>query len=121
VLLSTALQKRIYKLSEPELKFFGIGTAVTTFLIIMRHLYWWWPLHPIGYALAFSWNLMAYWLSILAAWAIKFPLMRYAGVRSYRKARPFFLGLILGEFTMALLWTMLNWLADVPAPYFPWG
>jgi hypothetical protein len=103
------------------LKFFGIGTAVTTFLIIMRHLYWWWPLHPIGYALAFSWNLMAYWLSILAAWAIKFPLMRYAGVRSYRKARPFFLGLILGEFTMALLWTMLNWLADVPAPYFPWG
>ena len=103
------------------LKFFGIGTAFTTFLIIMRHLYWWWPLHPIGYALAFSWNLMAYWLSILAAWAIKSPLMRYAGVRSYRKARPFFLGLILGEFTMALLWTMLNWLADVPAPYFPWG
>ena len=103
------------------LKFFGIGTVITTFLIVMRHLYWWWPLHPIGYALAFSWNLMAYWLSFLVAWIIKFSLMRYSGVRSYRKARPFFLGLILGEFTMALFWTMLNWLTGVPAPYFPWG
>jgi len=103
------------------LKFFGIGTAVTTFLIIMRHLYWWWPLHPIGYALAFSWNLMAYWLSILVAWVIKFSLMRYGGIRSYRKARPFFLGFILGEFSMALLWTVINWVTDVPAPYFPWG
>jgi hypothetical protein len=103
------------------LKFFGIGITVTTFLITMRHLYWWWPLHPIGYALAFSWNLQAYWLSILAAWAIKFPLMRYGGIRSYRKIRPFFLGLILGEFSMALLWTVVSWVADVPAPAFPWG
>jgi len=103
------------------LKFFGIGAVVTIFLTTMRHLYWWWPLHPIGYALAFSWNLMAYWLSILAAWVIKFALMHYGGIRSYRQARPFFLGLILGEFCMALLWTMVNWLGDVPAPYFPWG
>jgi len=103
------------------LKFFGIGVVFTMFLTIMRHLYWWWPLHPIGYALAFSWNLMAYWLTLLAAWAIKFPLMRYGGIRSYRKARPFFMGLILGEFTMSLIWTVISWVADVPAPYFPWG
>ena len=103
------------------LRFFGIGVVFTAFLIMMRHLYWWWPLHPIGYAISFSWNLQAYWLCFLLAWAIKYPLMRYGGMRSFRKARPFFLGLILGEFNMALLWTLITLVADVPAPYFPWG
>ncbi|MDE0555507.1 MAG: hypothetical protein OXI24_14895, partial [Candidatus Poribacteria bacterium] len=36
--------------------FFGIGALVTTGLVILRMLYWWWPLHPLGYALSASWT-----------------------------------------------------------------
>jgi hypothetical protein len=34
--------------------------------------------------------------------------------------RPLFLGMILGEFSMAIFWTALGALAHAPAPTFPW-
>ena len=34
--------------------------------------------------------------------------------------RPFFLGMILGEFSMAILWTALSALLQAPPPAFPW-
>jgi hypothetical protein len=48
-------------------------------------------------------------------------LLRYGGMKLYRQARPFFLGMILGEFTSALLWALANALLDTPVPPFPWA
>jgi hypothetical protein len=46
----------------------------------------------------------------------------------YGKARPFFLGLILGEFGIAVFFVLLNAVSHqispehtIPAPPFPWG
>ena len=102
------------------LVFFTVGVGVTIFLVIMRTMFWWWPLHPLGYALSASWTLIVFWFPVLVAWAIKQPLMRYGGIKHYRKFRPFFLGMIFGEFGLAVLWTIVSWAADVPAPSFPW-
>ena len=100
--------------------FFGVGILVTTGLVILRMLYWWWPLHPLGYALSASWTLVVFWFPVLIAWAIKTPLLRYSGIRQYQRLRPFFLGMVFGEFSMAVLWTLISWSANVPAPFFPW-
>ena len=100
--------------------FFGIGALVTTALVILRMLYWWWPLHPLGYALSASWTLIVFWFPVLIAWGIKTPLLRYSGIRQYQRLRPFFLGMVFGEFSMAVVWTLISWGANVPAPFFPW-
>ena len=100
--------------------FFGVGILVTTGLVILRMLYWWWPLHPLGYALSASWTLVVFWFPVLIAWSIKMPLLRYSGIRQYQRFRPFFLGMVFGEFSMAVLWTLISWAANVPAPFFPW-
>ena len=100
--------------------FFGIGALVTTGLVILRMLYWWWPLHPLGYALSASWTLIVFWFPVFIAWGIKTPLLRYSGIRQYQRLRPFFLGMVFGEFSMAVVWTLISWGANVPAPFFPW-
>ena len=100
--------------------FFGIGALVTTGLVILRMLYWWWPLHPLGYALSASWTLIVFWFPVLIAWGIKMPILRYSGIRQYQRLRPFFLGMVFGEFSMAVVWTLISWGANVPAPFFPW-
>ena len=100
--------------------FFGVGILVTTGLVILRMLYWWWPLHPLGYALSASWTLVVFWFPVLIAWCIKTPILRYSGIRQYQRLRPFFLGMVFGEFGMAVLWTLISWAANVPAPFFPW-
>jgi len=102
------------------LAFFIVGSGMTVFLVIMRTMFWWWPLHPLGYALSASWTMIVFWFPVLVAWTIKQPLMRYGGVKNYQKYRPFFLGMIFGEFGIAVLWTIVSWAADVPAPSFPW-
>jgi len=100
--------------------FFGVGIIVTAFLAYMRYSYFWWPLHPLGYALCYSWTIMVFWFACMVAWLLKVLVMRYGGVMMYLRARPFFLGLIMGEFTMAVVWAVIAWAAKVPAPTFPW-
>jgi hypothetical protein len=41
-------------------------------------------------------------------------------MKLYRRLRPFFLGMIFGEFGMAVIWTVVSWIFGVPAPSFPW-
>lgn len=100
--------------------FFGVGAAVTTLLAVFRALFPWWPLHPLGYALCGSWTMILLWFPCLITWLFKTLLLRYGGMRAFARLRPVFLGMILGEFTMAIFWTALGALLDAPAPSFPW-
>lgn len=100
--------------------FFVVGIVVTLFLAYMRYSFFWWPLHPLGYALCYSWTMQVFWFSCLVAWVIKVFVMRYGGMKMYLRARPLMLGLVLGEFSMAVLWALVAWIFKVPAPFFPW-
>jgi hypothetical protein len=100
--------------------FFGVGMGVTLLLAALRALLPWWPLHPLGYALCGSWTMILLWFPCLVTWLLKAVLLRYGGMRAFVLFRPLFLGMILGEFSMAILWTALGALAGAPAPVFPW-
>jgi len=100
--------------------FFVVGIVVTLFLTMMRSRFFWWPLHPLGYALAGSQSTIEFWFPCLLAWALKGLTLRYGGMSVYRAVRPFFLGLVLGEFGMAVLCSLVNLFCHVPAPPFPW-
>jgi len=100
--------------------FFTVGVVVTVFLSAMRTAFFWWPLHPLGYALSGSWATVDFWFSCMIAWALKSLTLRYGGMKSYTKLRPFFLGMVVGEFGMAVLFVLLNILFKFPPPEFPW-
>ena len=101
--------------------FFSVGVVMTIFLTVMRSLFFWWPLHPLGYALSGSWSTMQFWFPCMLAWALKSLCLRYGGMTQYIRVRPLFLGLVLGEFGMAVLSVILNLLFRLPAPAFPWN
>jgi hypothetical protein len=87
------------------------GFVVTTFLGLMRFRYPWWMFHPAGYAVSNGWSMNQFWLSLFFAWMIKATLLKYAGIKSYRAAIPFFMGLILGDFLGGSMWTLYGiWL-----------
>ncbi|MFI4983013.1 MAG: DUF6785 family protein, partial [Nevskiales bacterium] len=84
------------------------GMVMAAFLALMRSWFVDWPFHPAGYLVAGSFGLMRLWLPVFLAWAVKTIVLRYGGLRGYRAALPFFLGLVLGEFTAGFLRTVLD-------------
>ena len=84
------------------------GAGFTVFLGLMRARFLWWPFHPIGYMAASSYGAYRMWAPVFVTWVIKGMLLRYGGLRAYRRALPFFLGLILGEFSAGFLRTIID-------------
>jgi hypothetical protein len=84
------------------------GALFTIFLAGMRARFLWWPFHPAGYLVAGSFGLFRLWLPIFVSWLAKTFILRYGGLQGYRRALPFFLGLVLGEFGMGFLRTILD-------------
>jgi len=64
--------------------------------------------------------MIVFWFPCLVAWLCKGIILRYGGMKWYAGARPFFLGMVLGEFTMAVLWTVPSLFYRTPTPAFPW-
>jgi len=90
----------------------GLGGLLTAATIAMRNLVFWWPLHPIGLGITRSYAMTVMWLSILISWALKAVILRYGGLRLYRLALPFFLGLVLGEGFISGVWAIVGLLTD---------
>ena len=85
---------------------FGFGFSL--FLAQMRTHFLWWPFHPVGYLVSGSFGLFRLWLPIFLTWLAKTVILRYGGLDWYRKARPFFFGLIFGEFLVAFIRTCID-------------
>ena len=91
----------------------GIGGGVMTLLMLARHNFLWWPLHPLGFAVS-SISLTNYLtLSVFLAWLIKSIILKYGGPGLFHRARPFFLGLILGQFFVAGIWLVIDYLTGM--------
>jgi hypothetical protein len=48
------------------------------------------------------------------AWLVKWLILKYGGVKAYRKAVPFFFGIILGEFVVGGFWAILSIIVKKP-------
>jgi hypothetical protein len=91
-----------------------VGFLLTLTLNAARMRVGWFPFHPVGYAVSGSWSLSLLWLPLLIAWIVKSVLLRYGGLRAYRQALPFFLGVILGECVIGSLWMLIGILFHMP-------
>ncbi|MFC1717028.1 DUF6785 family protein [Candidatus Poribacteria bacterium] len=111
-------QPQVY---DPAGIFFTLGGFLFSVgLQIMRMRFLWWPLHPVGYLIS-SWTTFAgLWFSIFISWTIKFLLLRYRGVRGYRQAVPFFLGLVLGDVMVTSIISILGLFFGFRVVYLRW-
>ncbi len=113
-----------------RLWFIGLGIAAFGLLTLARHRLRRFPFHPLGYLLIllstyYAWVSPYYkgapglelsdaswlWGSAFVAWGIKRLIIKYGGMNSYRRAKPFFIGLVAG----AMLCLFVVNLADLAA------
>lgn len=90
-----------------------IGAVVMLLLVVAFHRFYWWPIHPIGYLTAYSSAMRILWLSFFIGWACNTLCMRYGGIRFFRKAQLFFVGLIIGDFLMGGSWAIVGFFTDI--------
>jgi hypothetical protein len=98
----------------------GAGLLMTTALLWLRFRFLWFPLHPLGYAMAasFGWVL---WGPFLLVWLVKRIVLKRGGPRAYAGLVPAFVGLSLGHFLGGGLWGLLACrLENVYAQYQVW-
>lgn len=82
------------------------GFLFTIFLSLLRTRYMWWSIHPLGYGLAVHTDL--FWAAFLISAVAKSWLLKYGGLKVYRQALPFFMGLVVGDFVMGAFWNFLS-------------
>ena len=110
-------QAWIHNLTKPDIPAtlaIGWGMAVTYFLYIMKLRVGWWPLHPLGFAISTSYSIGTLWCPLFIAWAAKSLTFKFGGLKAYRTALDFFLGLLLGDFIMGCIWPMIGWIIKAP-------
>ena len=112
-------EKGLDQMRQPHLIrvwFVLLGAGVFGLLTLLRSRVTSFPLHPVGYLLIlssiyFEWVSPYYkgdptlsagdgswlWGSALVAWLIKKLIVKYGGMNSYKRAKPFFIGLIVGS------------------------
>ena len=88
-------------LTSGHFVFLGVGVIATVLMTFLRHRLPWWRLHPIGFSIASVGQVRWTMLSLFAAWVAKVSLIRFGGLILYNRAKPFFIGLVVGHFTTA--------------------
>ena len=111
------LGRRLGNLTGPDypaIQACGIGFAITCILSFLRHRLLWWPFHPIGFVMGTYGGLAEFWFSVFLGWLVKAVIMRFFGVKAHRRAAPFFLGLILGDYIVSSSWTLIGTIFQFP-------
>jgi len=85
----------------------GISLGATLLWGALRNALIGFPLHPVGYAFAVSYAMEYFWAIFLSTWIVKALLVRYGGLKAYRAALPFFLGLIVGDSVTQVFWGLV--------------
>jgi len=96
----------------------GLGAVVMVGLLWLRSTFYWWPLHPLGFAaFGLEWGM---WFSFFIGWLFKRTVLAYGGGEFSRKLSPFFYGLIVGHLLMTAFWAIVGlcggdaaWLSNI--------
>ena len=85
--------------SVPDLEKTGVyllGTLGALIFAVLQARIPWWPLHPMGLMVMYSWYMRIYILDIFLVWLAKLLVLQFGGILLYRRVRPCCYGLIVG-------------------------
>lgn len=124
--------------TEPHwvrIHFILIGAGVLLLLTFLRNRFLRFPFHPLGYMLLllsvyYEWVSPYYkggsgivketswlWGSVLVAWVVKKLVVKYGGMYSYKRAKPFFIGLVVGAVMCIFAWNCVDLVASIAAEF----
>ena len=100
-----------------RLAYLGAGAVIALGLALLRGVWFGSPFHPLGFILATAYgDSTTFFFPLFIAWLLKWLLLHAGGLRLYRAGLPFFIGLIIGHFTLAgILWPLLSLLISPEA------
>ena len=100
-------------LIKPEpTNWLAVAVLVSTFffnlsVMLIRTRYIWCPLHPAGYVIGLAPNTPELiWFPLLVAMVARWLILKHGGIKGYRRAVPFFVGLAIGETLMSCFWAI---------------
>ena len=87
----------------------GLTFTANLGIMFLRSRFVWCPLHPAGYVIGVAPGTTdIIWFPLLIAMVAKWIILRNGGIKAYRRAIPFFIGLVLGEALMGCFWPLLS-------------
>jgi hypothetical protein len=95
------------------------GAIFTHLLLVARWRYVGFFLHPIGFAVGASYSNFHIWSSLFVGWLLKTVIIYCGGAHWYRRFRPVFMGLIIGEYLAALIWIVVGVITRIPYRLLP--
>ncbi len=96
------------------------GFVFAVSLLLLRWRFIQWPLHPVGYVVSSWWTFTGLWFPLLISWTIKRILLSTGGVRLYRRAIPFFIGLVIGDVIVASVISIVGLIFEFRVVYLSW-
>ena len=96
-----------------------VGAGVMLLLVLMYYRFPWWPLHPLGYLLAYGSTMKILWFSFFVGWLCNNLCLRYGGTSLFNRLRFLFIGLVVGEFLMGGVFAVLGLITGQSYHVFP--
>ena len=75
----------------------ALGAIGVSLFFFMRVRFSWFPLHPILFLVWNTFPIQIFYWSFFFGWCCKELVIRFGGGNIYKQAKPFFIGLILGD------------------------
>lgn len=113
----SGLQRWLYYPTEPNFYATGgivVGLLFSTLLMFMRARFFWWPFHPIGFVVASDWGMRYLWSCMLVSSVVKYAVLKIGGPRATQQLVMFAVGLMLGDFTIGGIWSLISVITQQP-------
>ncbi len=111
------LQRWLYYPTAPNFYATGgilFGLSFSTILMFMRARFFWWPFHPLGFVVSSDWGMRYLWSCMLVSSLAKWAMLRIAGPRASQRLVMFAIGLMLGDFTVGGIWSLISVVTQQP-------
>lgn len=81
----------------------GFGLVFVVLMGLLRTAFIWFPINPVAVPVVSLGFARLIWAPFLIAWLVRTVVLRYGGVSTDRRVRPFFIGLIAGSVFMSMV------------------
>jgi hypothetical protein len=106
---ATGLGKlRFFHFESRFWRFFSYGVILVGVCALLRLRFSWWPFHPLPLLFFNTWAMSRLYMPVFCGWLIKIALLKIWGGKVFAQAKPFFIGVIVGQIVMAGVWATVN-------------
>ena len=89
------------------------GGALMSLLMLAKQRFLWWPIHPMSLPISSMWPTDVIVLSVLISWMLKALILKFGGPALFQRLKPFFIGLVAGQFSSMGFWVVVDYLTGM--------